>query len=189
MKRPQTASCCGDDAQFTVAQVWYQPCHCTLSQNIKDSVVVNSHGLSSVFSIWQITNGSISDCCSFTCKPPHHTSNKCNNPSRMFLGGITVFRCNAPTCTWKQGCLKSPSAEYQTKFDKNPSKRSRGSLSASWLSKHTPLWTTLICVYPQLPGRMPWDLCTRSLPSLQGNCSFHRYSSTYLSSEMLSEIH
>lgn len=121
----------------------------------------------------------------------NHTTPQTNatTPPECFLGGNTIFRCNAPTRTWKQGCLKSPSAEYQTKFDKNPSKRSRGSLSASWLSKHTPLWTTLICVYPQLPGRMPWDLCTRSLPSLQGNCSFHRYSSTYLSSEMLSEIH
>lgn len=169
--------------------VRYQSFHCTLHQNIKDSVIVNSPGFTSAFSMRQITNGFISDCCSFTYKPPQHTSGMCNNPSKILPDGITVFRCNAPTGTWKRGRGKSPSAEYQRKFDKNPSKRSRGSLSASWLSKRTPLWTTLICVYPQLPGRKPWDLCTRSLPSLQGNCSLHRYSSTYLSSEMLSEIH
>lgn len=130
--------------------------------------------------VWQIKNHSISN---FALLWISHNT-------KLFL--LLFFP--PAKCTLRLGCAKPSSAPYQRKFTKNPSKRSPGSLSVSWLSERTPLWcasrTTLICVYPQLPGRMPWDLCTRSLaPSLQGNCSFYRYSSTYLSSEMLSEIH
>lgn len=207
VKRPKTASCCGDDAQFSVAQAMqmYTDIWVDLHTFIVLVVLGTSHftahyiKTSKTASLWtalawpQCSVRGRLQMVPFQIVAPlhisHHNTPRARATTPPKSDGITVFQCNAPTGTWKQGRGKSPSAEYQRKFDKNPSKRNRGSLSASWLSKCTPLWTKLICVYPQLPGRMPWDLCTRSLPSLQGNYSLHRYSSTYLSSKMLSKIH